>query len=191
MSTTIAPARDMTTEEMLALPANGTDRWLIDGHLREKAMTVRNRWHSRVMVRISRFLDTWLDQQPPPRGEILCGEAGCRLRRNPDTTVGIDVVYVGPELAHKEPEETTLIEGVSILAVEILSPNDTIEGIQEKVANSLQADVKLVWVIDPHDQTVTIYQPGSPPYLVNVTQELSGEPHLPGFRVSVAQLFDR
>lgn len=190
MSILTAPARHMTTEELLALPENGTDRWLIDGQLREKPMTVRNRWHSRAMARVSHYLVSWLDQQPAPRGAVLCGEAGCRLRRDPDTTVGIDVVYVGPELAHQEPDDTTLIDGVPILVVEILSPSDTLEEIHEKVDKYLQAGVKLVWVIDPHDQTVTIYQPGMPPHLVNVTQELSGEAHLPGFRVPVARLFE-
>jgi Uma2 family endonuclease len=184
----------MTTEELLALPDDGVERWLIRGQLREMpvqgmCMTVRNRWHSRIMVRVAKFLDNWLDQQPEPRGAILCGEAGCRLRRDPDTTVGIDVVYISAELAARESDETSLIDGVPVLVVEILSPNDTQEQIDEKSDSYLQAGVALVWVIDPHDRTVTIYRPGQEPELVNVRQELSGDPHLPGFRVPVAQLF--
>jgi hypothetical protein len=70
----------MTTEELLALPPNGVERWLIRGLLREKPMAVRNRWHSRILARIIQLLGDWLDQQPPPRGEILGGAAGCRLR---------------------------------------------------------------------------------------------------------------
>src|SRR5438105_12390017 len=87
----------MTTEELLALPQDGVERWLIRGQLRKRPMTIRNRWHSRIMTRMAKFLDNWLDLVPEPRGLILCGEAGCRLRRNPDTTVGIDVVYVSAE----------------------------------------------------------------------------------------------
>jgi hypothetical protein len=37
---------------------------------------------------------------------------------------------------------------------------------------------------------VTVYRPGTEPELFNVRQELSGEPHLPGFRVPVARLFE-
>jgi Uma2 family endonuclease len=179
----------LTTEEMLALPQNGVERWLIQGQLREKAMTVRNRTHSRIMVRVARFLDVWLDQQPEPRGAVLCGEADCRLRRNPDTTVGIDVVYISSEVAARTSDETSLIDGVPVLVVEILSPNDVEEQINEKVDDYLSAGVALAWVIDPHDRTVLIYRPGAEPELVNVRQDLSGEPHLPGFRVPVAQLF--
>jgi len=71
--------RLMTTEELLALPEDGTDRWLIAGELRERPagelrerpMTVRNRFHSRVTIRVGKSLDNWLDEQPEPRGQVL------------------------------------------------------------------------------------------------------------------------
>ncbi len=194
MSVAAAPPL-MTTEELLALPDDGVERWLIRGRLREKrpcgerAMTVRNRWHSRIMVRVSHLLESWLERQPEPRGSVLGCEAGVRLRRNPDSTVGIDVVYVSAEVAAHQPDDTTLIDGVPVLAVEILSPNDTQEDIDEKIDEYLQAGVALVWVIDPHHRTVEIFRPGEEPEMVNVRQDLSAEPHLPGFRIPVAQLF--
>ena len=76
-----------------------------------------------------------------------------------------------------------------VLAVEILSPNNTVEEIDEKIDQYLEAGVPLVWIVDTRDRTVTIYRPDQEPELVNVRQELSGEPHLPGFRVPVANLF--
>jgi Uma2 family endonuclease len=179
----------MTTEELLALPENGTDRWLIRGQLREKPMTVRNRAHGRIMARLARFLDVWLDQQPEPRGEVLCGEAGVKLRRDPDTTVGIDVVYISAEVAARRTDVTSLIDGVPILAVEILSPNDTQEEIGEKIDDYLTAGVALVWIVKPRHRTIEIFQRGAEPIMVNVTQELSAEPHLPGFRIPAVQLF--
>ena len=187
--TAVAETSAMTTEELLALPQNGTERWLIQGQLREKPMTVRNRTHSRIMATITYLLVSWLLRQSEPRGLVLCGEAGCRLARDPDTTVGIDVVYISAELALRQSDETTLIDGVPVLAGEILSPSDVLEEINEKIDHYLRAGVALVWLIDPHDQTVTIYRPGKAPELVNIHQELVGEPHLPGFRVPVAQIF--
>jgi Uma2 family endonuclease len=179
----------MTTEDLLALPENGFKRWLIRGHLRERPMTARNRFHSRIMTRTAKFLDNWLDLQPQPHGSVLCGEVGVRLARNPDTTVGVDVIYIAADVAAQDADGTTLIDGVPVLAVEILSPSDTQEQIEEKVDDYLLAGVQLVWVIDPHDRTVTIYRPNQAPELVNIHQELSGEPHLPGFRVPVAAIF--
>ncbi len=187
---TLAEAAPVTTTaDLLALPQNGVDRWLIRGQLREKPMTIRNRWHSRIMARVTYFLEAWLTQRPEPRGSVLCGEAGVRLRRDPDTTVGIDVVYVSAEVTARQTDETTLIDGVPVLVVEILSPKDTLDEVNEKIDTYLEAGVALVWVMNPHHRTVEIFRPGAEPELVNVQQELSGEPHLPGFQVPVAQLF--
>ncbi len=179
----------MTTEQLLAMPDDGVERWLIRGQLREKPMTYRNRWHSRVMIRVGYLLEIWRQSQPEPRGEVLGGEAGVRLNRDPESTVGIDVVYVSAEVAARHPDDTTLIDGVPVLAVEILSPNNTNDEINEKIDEYLSAGVALVWIIDPRRRTVTIYRPNQEPEMVNARQELCGEPHLPGFRVAVAELF--
>lgn len=120
---------------------------------------------------------------------MLCGEAGVRLSRNPDNTVGIDLVYISPEGAAQQTDDTTLIEGVPTLVVEILSPNDTIDEIHEKTTSYLAAGVLLVWIVDPYDRTVKVYQPNQSPTLINERQELIGDPILPGFRARVAELF--
>src|SRR5688500_3867044 len=130
----------MKTEELLAMPDDGVERWLIRGELREKRpqeggppMTVRNRFHSRVVMFVGHVLLNWLEKQPEPRGQIFGGEAGVRLRGTPESTVGMDVVYVTPEVVAKQTEDTTLIDGVPMLVVEILSPSDTQEEIDEKI----------------------------------------------------------
>ncbi len=180
----------MTTEELLALPDDGTERWLIAGELRERPMTVRNRFHSRILVRVAKFLDNWLDEQPEPRGQVLGGEAGFRILHDPDTTVGIDVVYVPHDVAVRQNDETTLVDGVPTLAVEILSPSDKLEDINEKITTYRNAGVPLVWILDPYDRTVKVYRPDARPELFNDGQDLTAEPHLPGFRVPVRRLFE-
>jgi hypothetical protein len=86
----------MTAEELLALPDNGMDRESIRGRLREKPMTYRNRFHTRTVTNVAYQLKRWPEQSPEPRGEIHTGEVGCILRRDPDTTVGIDVAFFLP-----------------------------------------------------------------------------------------------
>jgi Uma2 family endonuclease len=187
MATVTTP---MTVEEFLALPDDGVERWLIAGELRERPMTVRNRVHSAVLACGCAELENWRRLQPPPQGKVLGGEAGVRLSRNPDTVVGIDIVYVSPAVLAQQRDDTTLIDGVPTLAVEILSPSDTQEEIHEKLDVFRTAGVPLVWVIDPRDRTVRVYRIGAEPELFNVRQELSGEPHVPGFRLPVARLFE-
>ena len=188
MSTTAPPAL-MTLEELLALPEDGMERDLIDGQLRERPMTRRNRWHSRSTIRLGSLLDQWLIRQPAPRGQIVGGEAGFRLHRNPDTGVGIDIAYVSAEVVAQTPESAAYFEGPPVLAVEILSPSDSQEAIDEKVDVYLKAGVRLVWIVHPRQRTVLVYRPDAEPALFNRSQELSGEPHLPGFRVAVARIF--
>ena len=112
-------------------------------------MTRRNRFHSRTMARVTRFLDSWLDEQPEPRGQVLVGDAGVILGHDPDTTVGIDVTYISAEVMLRQTENSTLIDGVPTLVVEILSPSDTIEDINEKIDAHLAARVSIIWIIDP------------------------------------------
>jgi hypothetical protein len=115
MNTAVQPGL-MTTEELLAMPDDGVERWLIRGMLREKRgeqvgdkpRTVRNRWHSKLVSTVSHVLEQWRRNQAEPRGEVLGGEVGCRLRRTPDSTVGIDVTYISAEVAARRPEEPEL-----------------------------------------------------------------------------------
>src|SRR5208337_35442 len=92
--------------------------------------------------------------------------------------------------APRQTENSTLIDGVPTLVVEILSPRETIEDINEKINAYLAARVYIIWIIDPYRRTITVHQPDSVPKLFNVRDELSVEPHLPGFRVPVARLFE-
>jgi Uma2 family endonuclease len=189
MSSVVATSL-MTTDDLLALPDDGRERWLIRGELREGTMTVRNQFHSLLLINIGFFLKQWNDRQPLPRGKVLGGEAGFRLRQTPDTTVGIDVAYVGPEVASRRTASTTLIDGPPVLAVEILSPSDTQESIHEKIDAYLAAGTKLVWVFDSKYPLVTVYELGKNPTPLSANDTLTGDPHLPGLSIPVAAIFE-
>jgi len=188
MATATLP-KPMTLDEFLALPDDGVERWLINGELREKPVTKRNRFHSKIMAVVSKILGNWLDGQPMPHGEILCGEAGILLDRDPNCTAGVDVAYISPDLAASQTDDTTLIEGVPSLVVEILSPSDTQKEIDEKIDMYVAVGVPHVWIIDPHDRTVLVHRPDHLPRLFNVNDEIAAEPQLPGFRVMVSRIF--
>jgi len=187
----------MTTEELLALPDDGMERWLINGVLHEKypeviggkPMPVRNKVHSITMGKIATLLGIYVDSLSPPRGEMIVGEAGVLLRRNPDVTVGVDVAYISAAVAVRESDDTRLVDGIPTLAIEILSPSDIQEDIHDKIKTYLGAGVPLVWIVDPYDRTVRVYRPDAQPQLFNAQQELSAEPYLPGFRAPVARFF--
>ncbi|MBC8117042.1 MAG: Uma2 family endonuclease, partial [Candidatus Saccharimonas sp.] len=72
----------------------------------------------------------------------------------------------------------------------ILSPNDTVEEINDKIDVYIAAGVKQVWIVDPHFRTVRVHRPGHKPEFYTDDEDLVAEPDLPGFRVPVAQLFE-
>ena len=186
---TISAAPSMTSEELLALPDDGIERELIRGQLREREMTRRNRRHSRTTARLASFLGGWLDQRQREKGEVLVGDAAFRLTKDPESTGGIDLAYISEELSKKAPDDTFLIDGTPVLAVEILSPSDTHEDVVEKVQLYLEVGVAVVWIVDPDLRHVTVYRPGKDQVLFAASQDLIGDPELPGFRVRVADIF--
>ncbi len=85
--------------------------------------------------------------------------------------------------------KSQFIEVAPLLAVEVLSSDDAMEDVSERIDAFLRANAALVWLADPYNSTVTVYRPGEEPVLFSRSQELVAEPILPGFRVQVAELF--
>lgn len=191
---TASPAKPMTVEEFLVLPDDPqVERMLIKGELWEweceEDMTKPNKRHTSTESMIAHHLLAWALTQPQPRGIVASGEVGCILSQDPDSTVGIDVAYFTHDVALRETGDTTLFEGPPVLAVEILSPNVKYDALEAKIRDYLDSGVKLVWVVAPGFKTVTVYRNDDNPRMFAGDDSLSGEPHLPGFRVSVADLF--
>ncbi len=76
------------------------------------------------------------------------------------------------------------------LAVEVVSPSDTLSRIQEKVFAYLEAGTQLVWVLEPRAKTVTVYRSETEITLLTRNDTLSGEDVVDGFSCQVAELFE-
>ena len=182
----------MTVEDLDALPDDdGVDRELIRGELRERErpMTRRNRFHTVVEANTAFHLKHW-QRQAGQQGAVASGEVGCIMRRDPDTSFGIDVAYFSQEVVEQQSDDTQMFEGAPVLAVEILSPSDKHVEVCEKVREYLDCGVSVVWVIDPDFRTVQVHRRGDPPEMFNQTMLLSGGSDLPGFEVPVVELFE-
>lgn len=75
------------------------------------------------------------------------------------------------------------------IAVEVVSPNDLGQDIEEKRLDWLDAGVKLLWIVYPSNQTVHVWSADGRMQLFKRTDTLSGAPVLPEFSVPVADLF--
>ena len=76
------------------------------------------------------------------------------------------------------------------LVVELLSPNDVIKNIDEKVEDYLKAGFGMVWVVNVHWRHVTIYRRDRSVQLLSERDEITGEAALPSFRSKVGEFFD-
>jgi Uma2 family endonuclease len=183
--------RPMTSDDLEALPASKkVDRWLFRGELRESKVTKRNPHHSAAVSSLTALLVGWLKQQPKPRGRVYSGEAYFRLRKDPETNVGIDVALATPEQASAVKKKSTFVDGAPLLAVEVLSPNDKQRDISDAIEEHLDCGTRQVWIVDPVAETVTAYRANAEPVLYARSQELPGGDTLPGFRCSVAEIFE-
>jgi Uma2 family endonuclease len=81
-----------------------------------------------------------------------------------------------------------VFRGAPDLAIEVVSPSDTVIRLKAKVDAYLQGGSNTVWVVFPESCSVTIYSGGS-------LRELKGDqviedPLLPGFFTPVSSFFD-
>lgn len=84
------------------------------------------------------------------------------------------------------------LEGAPDLAVEILSPSNTVEEIHNKIVEYFENGSRLVWVIHPKEQYVLVYRSAqSPDRLLKFTDSLDGEDIVPGFTLPIADLFQK
>lgn len=76
------------------------------------------------------------------------------------------------------------------LAIEVISPTDTILRVEEKVFAYLEAGTQLVWVIKPRSKTVNVYRSETDITLLTRNDTLSGEEVIKGFSCQVAELLE-
>jgi Uma2 family endonuclease len=76
------------------------------------------------------------------------------------------------------------------LIVEVMSPDDTWSEVQDKLAEYFAVGAKSIWVADPKRQRVHVYRSLTDLDVLSVQDTLTGGEVLPGFQVTVAELFD-
>lgn len=75
------------------------------------------------------------------------------------------------------------------LAVEVLSKSNTPAEIRRKLGEYFRAGVRLVWVVDPKKRTVRVHTSANRSVLLKEDQSLDGGEVLPGFTMSLRELF--
>ena len=75
------------------------------------------------------------------------------------------------------------------LCVEVISPTDKLEEVDDKVFEYLSSGVKLVWVVRPRSERIDVYTSSDSVRILNRKDVLTGGDVLPGFELPLAELF--
>lgn len=177
------PRKVWTEEEFLSLPDDEYHYELVDG---EVVMNSAGMRHGEIAVLVGAALITFVRSER--LGSVCDSSTGFRMKsgnyRSPD------VSFISKEqLQGMRRAPLKMFQGAPNLAVEILSPTDTIEGIHNKIVELFDNGTKLVWVVNPLQETVLVHHSPQPDKLLFPGDTLDGEEILPGFSLVVAELF--
>jgi Uma2 family endonuclease len=103
-----------------------------------------------------------------------------------------DVAFVSYERWAKDrpiPATDNSWDVVPNLATEVVSPTDSVEELEQKIAEYFRAGVHLVWVVHPTRSKVHVYQSPTQITVLSRNDVLDGGTVVPGFKLALAELF--
>ena len=170
---------------MEQLPDDGHRYDLIRGELQRTSPTGPR--HARLANRLARAIDNFVAEHD--LGDGFIAEQGFILSRDPDSLVSPDYAFVSWARLPADGELIRCAPLAPDLVLEVLSPSDRPDPVDDKIAEYLRAGVRLVLVFDPDAGTVTACTPSAAPRVYSAADTLSGGDVLPGFQVRIAELF--
>lgn len=177
--------RITTADELLHMPDDGFRYELVEGELRK--MTPAGSEHGFLSNEIS-----WLLTEHVRRndlGQVFGAETGFRLSRSPDTVLAPDASFVRKERIAVTGIPKEFYPEAPALVVEVVSPGDTAEEVDDKMRRWFAAGVEMGWVVYPGGRTVTVYRGLDDIRVLTANDTLDGGAVVPGFRCRVGDLF--
>lgn len=173
--------KTLTLQEFLTLPETKPASEYIEGRVVQKMSPgarhalIQSQLAERLLRSLSPHLLAFLELQCTFAGRSLLPDLAVfrneRLARDPSGEVANDVL---------DPPD---------LAVEIVSPDQNLMHLVEKLAFCVENGVRLGWLIDPEKKKVMIFRPEQLPQELSPDAVLEDSEILPGFRLPVAEMF--
>ena len=122
-------------------------------------------------------------------GGTYAAGTGFIIDTAPDTVRAPDVSFVARERAEATAEERGFFPGAPDLAVEVISPNDRYNEVEEKVSDWLRAGTQMVVVIDPYQRTATVYRAPDDIRVLTERDVLDGGDVVSGWKMPLGDVF--
>ena len=176
----------LTAEEFAKLPdpIDGSKQELVRGEV--VTMPPPGFLHGFVQLNIGVLLKVFAQQSKLGRVTV---ESGQLTEEGPASVRGPDVAFWSYERLPAEHVPVVYANVAADLVVEVRSPSNTDRKMTQKVREYFASGVRMVWVVDPEDNTATVYRgPGNGTILWE-DATITGDDVLPGFRCPVADFF--
>jgi Uma2 family endonuclease len=181
-----ARSTDAEFEARINAPENA-DKWfeMIKGVIYEVVMP--SPLHATIALLIASLLRVFVTER---RLGNVVGD-GCLFHLPNGDKVIPDAAYISKERSANIPSDYYRV--APDLAVEVVSPSNKPDDILDKVESYIECGTRLVWVFYPEEQFVRVWRPTdngrTSVEKLDINGTLDGEDVLPGFSVSVKDIF--
>ncbi len=160
---------------------------VIDGRLVEKPMGVYEVWLVNVLYDL---LNPFVKANSSGR---VFQEMIFDLRPTVDRERRPDVAFISFErwASNRKVPQTRSWAVIPDLAIEVVSPTNTADEIAEKLDEYFRIGIRSVWVVYPRQLMIYVYRSRTEVRVFTLGDELDGGDVLPGFRVSLATIFEQ
>ncbi|MCH9055879.1 Uma2 family endonuclease [Synechococcus sp. PCC 6716] len=171
----------------MALPKDGHRYEIVNGELVD--MGSSGALHGNLAITLSSALFAVVNAQK--LGALFDSSTAFKMksgnRRSPDISF-----FAKERLQGMTELPTGFLDGAPDLAVEVLSPGNTVEEIHDKLVEYFENGTRLAWIIHPSEHYVLVYRSAQEPdRLLKSVDSLDGEEVIPGFTLPVAELFQK
>lgn len=181
----------ITIKDIEAMEAHGMMREIVDGQwvdvVEEK---MAGELHGAIATNLIILLGSYVKTHrlgrvyPADTTYILENDAhGVQLMRLPD------VSFVAADRVKTQNRET-YYQLAPDLAIEIISPSERAVDMRAKLNDYLRSGVRQVWQVYPETQEIVVHLADQTVHTYSLGQTIPGADVLPGFELSVADVFD-
>lgn len=173
----------LTLEEFWTMPAGETAYELVDGKALPKVSP--KYFHSALQGALCRLIRVWCRG----KGRVVPEWAITLKRSGTDWVPTPDVTYVSYDRLPKSWKRNEACPVPPELAIEIISPGQTLKEFEDKAKDYLAAGVSRVWVIDPEAMSFKVFFPDGQVNFYNADSKIV-DPMLPGLELTPKLVFE-
>ncbi len=172
----------LTLAEFFSLPEGDVTYELVNGQAVPKVSP--KYFHSALQTALIILLRNWCKG----KGRVGSEWAIVLQRQGKDWVPVPDVAYISYERLPASWKRNEACPVPPELVIEILSPNQSVQELETKAKDYMNAGVSQVWIVAPETQSIIVFSPGNlrQQYTNN---ELIVDPLLPGLLLTPQQIF--